>query len=129
MASIAPLYPLQFSNSPHIYYSNRRVYLKLQYLENNIDKTYVDINQMADELQKKYREYAKRKRSAFRASVKKAYSIVLQSYGLEDKDSSDDELLSDDSDPESDGEDKFVRLLIWGLACFTVPVICRPTTR
>uniref|UniRef100_A0AAR5PZY9 AAA+ ATPase domain-containing protein n=2 Tax=Dendroctonus ponderosae TaxID=77166 RepID=A0AAR5PZY9_DENPD len=79
-----------------------------KYLENNIEKTYVDINQMADELQKKYREYAKRKRSAFRASVKKAYSIVLQSYGLEDKDSSDDELLSDDSDAESDGEDKFV---------------------
>lgn len=77
-------------------------------MENNIDKTYVDINQMADELQKKYREYAKRKRSAFRASVKKAYSIVLQSYGLEDKDSSDDEMVSDESDQESDGEDKFV---------------------
>ncbi|KAF7270628.1 hypothetical protein GWI33_016424 [Rhynchophorus ferrugineus] len=77
-----------------------------KYLENNIDKTYVDINQMADELQKKYREYGKRKRSAFRASVKKAYSIVLQSYGLEDKESSD-EIVSEESDQESGDEDKF----------------------
>ncbi|XP_066155268.1 nuclear valosin-containing protein-like [Euwallacea fornicatus] len=76
-----------------------------KYLENNIEKTYVDIEQMADELQKKYKEYAKRKLSPFRASVKKAYSIVLQSYGLEDKDSSDD-VVSDDSDLESE-DDKF----------------------
>lgn len=61
---------------------------------------------MADELQKTYREYGKRKRSAFRASVKKAYSIVLRSYGVDDKDSSDEELLSD-SDADSE-EDKFV---------------------
>lgn len=64
---------------------------------------------MADELQKKYREYAKRKRSAFRASVKKAYSIVLQSYGLEDKESSDD-IVSEESEQESADEDKFVRV-------------------
>lgn len=37
---------------------------------------------MADELQRTYREYGKRKRSAFRQSVRKAYSIVLQSYDL-----------------------------------------------
>lgn len=61
---------------------------------------------MADELQKTYREYGKRKRSAFRASVKKAYSIVLRSYGVDDKDSSDEELLSD-SDGDSE-DDKFV---------------------
>lgn len=76
-----------------------------KYLENNIDKTYVDINQMADELQKKYREYGKRKRSAFRASVKKAYSVVLQSYGLEDREESSDDIVSEDSD--SSDNDKF----------------------
>lgn len=76
-----------------------------KYLESNIDKTYVDINQMADELQKKYREYAKRKRSAFRASVKKAYSVVLQSYGLED--SSDNDIVSDESEEENNDADKF----------------------
>lgn len=66
-----------------------------QYLESNVDKTYVDINVMADELQKTYREYAKRKRSAFRQSVKKAYSIVLQSYNVGGQHSS--------SEIESDG--------------------------
>lgn len=45
---------------------------------------------MADELQRMYREYAKRKRSAFRQSVKKAYSIVLQSYNLGGQQSSSD---------------------------------------
>ncbi|KAL1518050.1 hypothetical protein ABEB36_001733 [Hypothenemus hampei] len=79
-----------------------------QYLESNTsNKTYVDINQMADDLQKEYREYSRRKKSAFRASVKKAYFIVLQSYGLDDKDSSDEALVRDDSDQESETEDKF----------------------
>lgn len=56
-----------------------------------MDKTYVDINVMADDLQQKYKEYAKRKRSAFRASVSKAYSIVVRNYGLENPASSEDE--------------------------------------
>lgn len=56
---------------------------------------------MADDLQRSYREYAKRKRSAFRASVKKAYSIVLQSYGLEDHGSSDEDESDDVSESES----------------------------
>lgn len=43
---------------------------------------------MADDLQKQYREYAKRKRSAFRASVSKAYSIVLAKYGWNHDDDS-----------------------------------------
>ncbi|CAH0546525.1 unnamed protein product [Brassicogethes aeneus] len=62
-----------------------------KYLESNVDKTFVDINSMADDLQSAHREYAKRKRSAFRASVKKAYGIVLQSYGLQDHETSEDE--------------------------------------
>ncbi|CAG9770982.1 unnamed protein product [Ceutorhynchus assimilis] len=76
-----------------------------KYLESNVDQTYVDINHMSDQLQKKYREYAKRKRSAFRASVKKAYSIVLQSYGMQEKDSSEEDISSNDSDDVSDGMD------------------------
>lgn len=56
-----------------------------------MDKTYVDINVMADDLQQKYKEYAKRKKSAFRASVSKAYSIVVRNYGLEDPESSEDD--------------------------------------
>lgn len=50
---------------------------------------------MADDLQRTYREYTRRKRSAFRQSVKKAYSVVLQSYNLGGQQSS--------SDAESDG--------------------------
>lgn len=56
---------------------------------------------MADELQKQYREYAKRKRSAFRASVSKAYSIVLAHYGWNNEDdsqSSDGETVEDSSE-------------------------------
>lgn len=67
-----------------------------QYLEAS-DKTYVDINVMADDLQKKYREYANRKRNAFRGAVKKAYHVVLQSYGVSDQNGSSSEDLSDES--------------------------------
>lgn len=50
---------------------------------------------MADELQRQYKEYAKRKRSAFRASVNKAYSIVLANYGWNN---------DDDDSQSSEGE-------------------------
>ncbi|XP_019877000.2 nuclear valosin-containing protein-like isoform X2 [Aethina tumida] len=70
-----------------------------KYLESNLDKNYVDINAMADELQSQYREYAKRKRSAFRAAVKKAYSVVLNNYGNDDNGSTEDD---DDDDEEED---------------------------
>lgn len=56
---------------------------------------------MADDLQKQYREYAKRKRSAFRASVNKAYSIVLKKYGWnqdDDYQSSNGETVEDSSE-------------------------------
>lgn len=55
---------------------------------------------MADELQRKYKEYAKRKRSAFRASVNKAYSIVLANYGWDNDDSqsSEGETIGDSSE-------------------------------
>ncbi|XP_023023254.2 nuclear valosin-containing protein-like smid [Leptinotarsa decemlineata] len=77
-----------------------------KYLESNVDKTYVDINVMADDLQRQYREYSKRKRSVFRAAVNKAYSIVLQSYGLDEENS--DGVQSDDSsiDPGDHKQDQ-----------------------
>lgn len=58
-----------------------------KYLEEHTEKTYVDINEISDELQEQYREYAKRKRSVFRAAVKKAYNVVLAKYGVEDDNS------------------------------------------
>lgn len=68
---------------------------------------------MADDLQRKYREYASRKRNAFRGAVKKAYHVVLQSYGLSDQNasSSGSEDLSDESVVD---EERFVSAVsIW----------------
>lgn len=47
------------------------LYINLQYLEDNKDKVYVDIDDMVTELQRKYRDYAKRKRPAFKGMVEK----------------------------------------------------------
>ncbi|KAJ8938352.1 hypothetical protein NQ318_000144 [Aromia moschata] len=54
-----------------------------EYLLTNAHQIYIDLNLLADRLQNKYSEYSKRKRSAFRASVNKAYSIVLQHHGVD----------------------------------------------
>ncbi|KAK9880820.1 hypothetical protein WA026_013147 [Henosepilachna vigintioctopunctata] len=71
---------------PMPYLSDPKLIPRLQkYLESNVDKTNVDISLMADELQKTYKEYSRRKRSAFRNSVKKAYCVVLESYGVGDE--------------------------------------------
>ncbi|CAM6031791.1 unnamed protein product, partial [Sphagnum compactum] len=62
------------------------------YLEENVDKTYVDVGVMAKELQVRYPEYGRRKTVPFRLLVEQAYKTVLHSYGL-------------DSNPSSEGED------------------------
>lgn len=62
---------------------------------------------MADFLQNKYKEYSKRKRSAFRGMVKRAYTIVLSSYGTEPNPSSSDEDVEDVCD-DVDEEVSFV---------------------
>lgn len=41
----------------------------LQYLEENVDKTYVDVGVMAKELQVRYPEYGRRKSVPFRQLV------------------------------------------------------------
>ncbi|KAL3283817.1 hypothetical protein HHI36_017988 [Cryptolaemus montrouzieri] len=101
--------PAKMQRMPMPYLSDSQLIPRVQkYLESNVDKTYVDIGLMADELQNTYREYSKRKRSAFRASVKKAYSIVLRSYGIGDDQngsSSEDDL--EESESESSRGDNF----------------------
>lgn len=57
---------------------------------------------MAEELQRTYKEYSKRKRSAFRGAVKKAYSVVMHSYGHNDPQHSSSEDLSEDSQGEEE---------------------------
>lgn len=43
--------------------------------ENNV---YIDENEMADALQRRYREYRGKKRGAFRAMVRKAYDELTE---------------------------------------------------
>lgn len=72
-------------------------------MEENVDKTYVDIAEMANSLQTKYKEYSKRKRSAFRGLVKRAYTIVLNSYGApQNADSSSEEDVEDVDDVDEE---------------------------
>lgn len=68
------------------------------YLAENIDKTYVDVSQMARSLKERYREYNNRSESAFCQMVEDAYKIVLESYGI------DGPSTSDGSEEESDLE-------------------------
>lgn len=75
----------------------------MQYLEAKQNKQYININLMADELQRAYPDYERRKKSAFRALVKRAYNIILKSYSIVPAASSSDEDISDESpDDEND---------------------------
>lgn len=71
-----------------------------KYLESNVNKTYVDIDIMADDLQKMYKDYARRKRIPFRSSVKKAYGIVLKNYGVNENLSSSEECTEESAGEE-----------------------------
>lgn len=73
-----------------------------QYLEENVDQTYLDVGVMTKQLQERYSEYSRRKIAPFRALVEQAYKIVSQSYGMdsqpstgEDTDGSDLEVMDD----------------------------------
>ncbi|CAH0400166.1 unnamed protein product [Chilo suppressalis] len=68
------------------------------YLAENVDKTFVDVSQMARSLKERYREYNNRGDSAFCQMVESAYKVVLQSYGL------DGASTSEGSEEESDLE-------------------------
>lgn len=94
------------------------VLFSLKYLEENVDKTYVDVGAMAKELQARWPEYGRRKAVPFRQLVEQgmrvftsghvdfcnvisncftAYKTVLHSYGLDSNPSSDND---DDDDLE-----------------------------
>ncbi|XP_046389812.1 nuclear valosin-containing protein-like isoform X2 [Ischnura elegans] len=53
-----------------------------QYMEDNKNKVYIDIDVMAKELQDKYVDYRKKKRDAFRSCVEKAFNVVIATYGI-----------------------------------------------
>ncbi|CAO1324190.1 unnamed protein product [Diamesa hyperborea] len=67
-----------------------------QYLEDNVDKTYVDVTEMTKTLMERYREYNRRKMAPFRNLVEHAYKTVLHSYGLDSNPGSEiDDMGSD----------------------------------
>lgn len=68
------------------------------YLAENVDKTFVDVSQMARSLKERYREYNNKSDNAFCQMVESAYKVVLQSYGL------DGASTSEGSEEESDLE-------------------------
>ncbi|XP_045523805.1 nuclear valosin-containing protein-like [Pieris brassicae] len=79
------------------------------YLAENVDKTFVDVSQMARSLKERYREYNNRSDNAFCQMVESAYKVVLQSYGLDgastsegSEEESDLELLDDNNSALND---------------------------
>ena len=49
-------------------------------MHENENKVYIDVNEMADALQKKYRDYRIKKRGPFRALVRKAYDELTEMF-------------------------------------------------
>ncbi|XP_070165935.1 nuclear valosin-containing protein-like [Polyergus mexicanus] len=48
------------------------------YMHENENKVYIDVNEMADALQRRYRDYRNKKRAAFRGMVRKAYDELTE---------------------------------------------------
>ncbi|XP_053955722.1 nuclear valosin-containing protein-like isoform X1 [Anastrepha ludens] len=69
-----------------------------QYLEENVDKKFLDVSVMTRQLMERYPDYTRRKQAPFRALVEQAYRVVSHSYGLESQPSSGED--SDGSDLE-----------------------------
>lgn len=86
------------------------IQLNLQYLDENVHKTYVDVDEMTQSLMTRYIDYSRRKQNPFRASVLEcefvfrwpsafllpgvllsAYKTVLRSYGIDSNPNSDNE--------------------------------------
>ncbi|XP_017887180.1 nuclear valosin-containing protein-like [Ceratina calcarata] len=79
------------------------------YMHENESKVYIDVNEMADALQKKYRDYRTKKRGPFRALVRKAYDELTEMFAkkyysrewtnFDDED--DEEEVDVESDPQN----------------------------
>ncbi|CAG5108706.1 Similar to NVL: Nuclear valosin-containing protein-like (Homo sapiens) [Cotesia congregata] len=84
------------------------------YLYENEDKVYIDVNEMADSLQRKYRDYRAKKRSAFRALVRRAYDEITESFSKKSDSLSRQDEYDDEVEIESDtpGNDTLGRELI-----------------
>ncbi|XP_066599971.1 nuclear valosin-containing protein-like [Prorops nasuta] len=94
-----------------------------EYMHDNVNKVYLDVDKIADELQRKYREYRGKKRGSFRAMVRRAYdelNTYLSKHKTEDSnlqwtfvdDDDDDEDDDDEVDIESDAQSTALSNLI-----------------
>ena len=79
----------------------------------NKDKVYIHVNEMADFLQKKYRNYRDKKRSPFRAVVRRAYDEITESFAR--KSNSSDWQEDEDEDDNID-----VEACLWTFHYFSV---------
>jgi ribosome biogenesis ATPase len=58
-------------------------FCSLQYLEEHVDQTYVDVGVMAKELQDKYTEYTRRKTVPFRILVEQGtHTIIMAAFHI-----------------------------------------------
>ncbi|EFX62597.1 hypothetical protein DAPPUDRAFT_300935 [Daphnia pulex] len=65
------------NNRPASYYVDRALIPRVQrYLKENSHRTYIDIEEMADVLQRQYTDYGRKKKIPFRNSVKQAYEDI-----------------------------------------------------
>lgn len=59
---------------PTSYYVDRALISRIQrYLKENNHRKYIDVNEMADVLQKQYVDYGRKKKTPFRNSVKQGW--------------------------------------------------------
>ncbi|XP_053974269.1 nuclear valosin-containing protein-like isoform X1 [Hylaeus volcanicus] len=86
------------------------------YMHENESKVYIDVNEMADALQKKYRDYRLKKRGPFRALVRTAYDELTEmfanKYCARDWSACDDEDDEDEVDVESDTRNTMSGILL-----------------
>ncbi|KAL0107772.1 hypothetical protein PUN28_014802 [Cardiocondyla obscurior] len=77
------------------------------YMHENENKVYIDVNEMADALQRRYKDYRGKKRGAFRAMVRKAYDDLTELFAKKPSThecSNYDEDDFEDVDVESDSQ-------------------------
>lgn len=73
-------------------------------MHENENKVYIDVNEMADALQRRYRDYRGKKRGAFRAMVRKAYDELTELFSR--KPSLRECSVYDDDDNDDDDFDE-----------------------
>ncbi|XP_043499520.1 nuclear valosin-containing protein-like isoform X1 [Polistes fuscatus] len=92
----------------HRFFKDQLLISRVQtYMHENENRVYIDVNEMADTLQRKYRDYRGKKRNAFRALVRRAYDELTEMFAKKssrDWYSYEDDEDEDEVDVESDSQ-------------------------